>query len=537
MAKYKKFIYLTFIGTFSILFLNYCSSRELKLNVILITLDTQRADYISAYTLDNALTPNIDFLARNGILFENCYSLIPITLPSHASLFYSKPPYKLNIYNNGEIFNGEGKKSLVEIFKEKGYLSSAFISLGVLSKRCGLTNGFDNYHDEFPSSRWYLNADEINSKVFPWLEKNKDRKFFLWIHYSDPHDPYAPPYLPPDLKIYLNNKLVGEFCLKKYQVEKLKLHLRKGENILEFRVINEFINKPNAFLARFDIFEFSSGITDKLKIDYSRGWRIRKKKDKRILTFKNNSILKIYSSKSYEVELTFRGKTNLSSYGSRLMYKKEVEYMDKEIGKLINKLKQLNLFNKVSIILVGDHGEGLGEYKSAWGGLHFGHIHFLYNVYLKVPLVIYNPYSEKKNIKISEPVTLLDVAPTILKLMRWKKPKEMEGRDILNSTELKKNLEIYSETYAPESYYNRFSIISYPWYLIFTPKKKEFELFKFIKNTLDTKDLYSQYKNRKEVKNLEKKLIEFSKKALKNRVVKPYDKETLRMLKSLGYLK
>ena len=74
-------------------------------NVILITLDTQRADYISAYNSSKASTPHIDYFAENGILFRNCYSPIPITAPAHAVNFYSLPPHELKAYNNGQTFH------------------------------------------------------------------------------------------------------------------------------------------------------------------------------------------------------------------------------------------------------------------------------------------------------------------------------------------------------------------------------------------------------------------------------------------------
>jgi arylsulfatase A-like enzyme len=154
-----------------------------------------------------------------------------------------------------------------------------------------------------------------------------------------------------------------------------------------------------------------------------------------------------------------------------------------------------------------------------------------------VPFIIYNPYSKNKGIRVSEPVTILDVAPTILKLMGWKKPKEMEGRNILNLKELKTTPEIYAETYTPESFYNRFSIIKNQWHLIFTPKKKKFELFNLVKDTSESRDIYSKYKEKEEIKELERKLREYAEKALANRTIRTPDKETLKMLKSLGYLK
>ena len=239
-----------------------------------------------------------------------------------------------------------------------------------------------------------------------------------------------------------------------------------------------------------------------------------------------------------EIELKIGGRVLLPANERREKYKKEVEYMDNEIGKLLGKLKKLNLLDKTCIVFVGDHGEGLGEYKTAWGGPHFGHIHFLYNIYLKVPFIIYNPQFPKKGIKISKPVSLLDVAPTIIEgIMGWKRPKWMEGRNLLNQKELEKNQEIYTETYSPESYYNRFSIISYPWHLIFTPRKRQYELFNIKEDPDEKNDIYQFKKNGKEIIELKNKLNKYAESALKTRALLTKDKETLKILKSLGYLR
>ncbi|MFQ6082456.1 MAG: sulfatase [Candidatus Aminicenantia bacterium] len=538
MREWKKFtlaiLSLTIILTALILYLLVLPKH--KPNFILITLDTQRADYIGAYSSINALTPCIDSLSEKGILFENCYSLIPITLPAHASIFYSQPPHKLNIYNNGEIFNGEGKISLAEIFKDKGYLTGAFVSLGVLTARYGLKNGFDSYYDKFPESRWYLTAEEVNSRVFPWLEENKDQKFFLWIHYSDPHDPYAPPYLPPNFRIYLNDLLLKEFHLKNSNIYYLNLNLKKGENTLKFEVLNDFPIKKKGyeFRARLTSIEFSN--SENLKINFEKGWLVEKRK-KVIYFMRKEAVIKLFNSEDKrEIEVKIEGKINLLPSEQIDLYRKEVEYVDNEIGKLIDKLQNLNLFDKTYIILVGDHGEGLGEYKTAWGGPHFGHIHFLYNVYLKVPLIIYNPSSKEKGIRISEPVTILDIAPTILDLMGWKKSSQMQGQSLLKIKK-KYQSEIYAQTYTPESYYDRFSIMKFPWHLISTPKKKEYELFNLSIDPSETENIYHQNKFKKEIIQLKEKLDAFIKQALLNKVEKKKDNQTLEMLKSLGYIK
>ncbi|MBN2206887.1 MAG: sulfatase-like hydrolase/transferase, partial [Candidatus Aminicenantes bacterium] len=138
-------------------------------NFILMTLDTQRADFLSAYGAAEAQTPHLDALAAQGTLFENAYSLIPITGPSHASMFFSQPPHALKFYNNGQAFQKvrfeRDKVSLAGLFQKRGFSTAAFISLGVLKAKFALNEGFDVYEDEFPKDRWYLTADEVNARV------------------------------------------------------------------------------------------------------------------------------------------------------------------------------------------------------------------------------------------------------------------------------------------------------------------------------------------------------------------------------------
>src|SRR4030043_585855 len=96
-----------------------------------------------------------------------------------------------------------------------------------------------------------------------------------------------------------------------------------------------------------------------------------------------------------------------------ICYRREVEYMDGEIGKLWEKLRELQVFDKTAILLVGDHGEGLGEFHNDFGDPHLGHIHYLYDIYLHVPLIIRDPTQDQKGSVRSEYATLLDVAPTM----------------------------------------------------------------------------------------------------------------------------
>ncbi len=515
-----------------------CRRRELPQNVILMTLDTLRADHVSSYSLENSLTPNLDALARQGILFKNAFSLIPITLPSHASLFFSEPPYLIKNYNNGQVIrNKRNIPSFVNIFKKNGFLTAAFVSLGVLKSQFGLAAAFDTYVDDFPKGRWYLAAEEVNARVLPWLEAHQNEKFFLWIHYSDPHDPYATPETTDDLKIYVNEALVGQFCLRKYLIYEVEFDLKPGRNEIRMEVLNKYLTNPDIYQARLDRLEFDPPPSADLLIDQYRGWEIRR--EDQIFFFKKNGYIEVINKVGpRRFKMTFRGKLNIPDADVRSLYLKEVEYMDLEIGKLWDRLRALDLFSKTAIIGVGDHGEGLFEFMAKAGFPHVGHIHFLYKPYLQVPLLIHSPTFRNGGVKRDEFVTLLDVAPTIMRLMGFKSPSHFKGRNLLR---LKENLplEIFEETYRPEALEgDKFGLLRFPWHIILTPEDSRYELFNWAQDPKERHDLYGgKAELPREVQELKKKLDAFARDVLKGKEEIKIDKKTEDMLRALGYVK
>ena len=520
--------------------LNACSP-DAKHNIILITLDTQRADHISSYSRQFAQTPNIDSLAEKGVLFEKCYSPTPITLPAHASLFYSQLPSQLQIYNNGDVFNGEGKESLAEIFQKRGYSTHAIVSLGVLKEKFGLYRGFDTYDDIFPREKWYLDAAEVNQKAHQWLEANRLSDFFLWIHYSDPHGPYSPPGEPPDLKIFVNDEFQKDLCLDKNRTEELDVALNKGKNTLKLEVINAFNDDPTKSKARLDVLELiPPSEKDIPRIEFGRGAAKRDHRGTTNVYLGKEAHLNIFSdTEQPSIKLKLRGRLLLKPQGCQVMYRKEVEYMDREIGKLFARLKSLNLLDNTAIVIVGDHGEGLGEYRFPGGAPHIGHIHFLYSLYLEVPFIVYSPRIKAEGRRIKEPVSIMDVGPTIFGLLGWKQPDFMVGADVFKGKKHKSEPSpLFGETYEPQSFYTSFCLIQYPWHLIITPKKKWLELYDLSKDPLERQNIYSDTEARNEIAQLEIKLNDYIRTSLAKKLPdKEKDKDTLEMLRSLGYIK
>jgi len=514
-----------------------CRTQSRPENIILITLDTQRADYISAYDPANAATPHIDLLAREGTLFRNAYSLIPITLPSHASIFFSEPPHRIRNYNNGQkIAAKRTRPSFVNLFRKNGYATAAFVSLGVLTKPFGLEPGFEDYEDTFPPERWYLSAGEVNQRVDSWLKTNKGRPFFLWIHYSDPHDPYAPPYSPLDFRLFLNDRLVAETSLQKYTFNEVTLDLKPGKNQLRIEYENEFDDRPDHYLGRLDRLDFTPEPDPKdFSIDFRRGWFIRQADQ--IFFFKNDSLIDIQNKAGLkQVKITFRGKPILTRETVPICYRREVEYMDGEIGKLWEKLRELQLFAKTAILLVGDHGEGLGEYHNDFGDPHFGHIHYLYDVYLHVPLIIRDPSQAQKGVVRNEYVTLLDVAPTISAMAGIKPFPHSLGRNLLHLKTGKKPI-IFEETYSPEAFRDCFGLLSPPWHLILTAQNDNYELYNLEKDPGERSNLFDGRNWPSELLPLRQKLESFARGVLGNKQEIQIDDQTREMLRALGYIR
>ena len=161
-------------------------------NVLLITLDTTRADHLGAYGDRRARTPNLDRLAAGGVLFERAISAAPLTLPAHVSLFTGLYPFAHGVRNNGNFTLGDGVPTLTGALRAAGYRTAAFVSAFVLDRRYGLAAGFDRYDDRVELER---RGADTAAAASAWLvETAQDpRPFFVWVHLYDPHDPYEPP--------------------------------------------------------------------------------------------------------------------------------------------------------------------------------------------------------------------------------------------------------------------------------------------------------------------------------------------------------
>ena len=177
----------------------WCMSPP-KRNVLLITIDTLRADRLGCYGSRTVKTPNIDALAAGGTLFEETITPVPLTLPSHASILTGRYPAEHGIRDNGFYRLPKGYPTLATEFAKAGYQTAAFVASGTLNGVFGLNQGFDLYDDmSVVKGRTQLTdrserpADKVTAKVAEWLKNSVKKPFFLWVHYFDPHAPYEPP--------------------------------------------------------------------------------------------------------------------------------------------------------------------------------------------------------------------------------------------------------------------------------------------------------------------------------------------------------
>jgi arylsulfatase A-like enzyme/cytochrome c-type biogenesis protein CcmH/NrfG len=199
--------------------------RDQNLNVLLITLDTTRADRLGCYGDAGARTPNLDRLAAEGIRFANAYCQVPLTLPSHASIMTGRNPYHHGVHNNGTYVLPAAEVTLAERLKNRGYETAAITASFSVNSRFGLGQGFDVYDDNFlPSpgsqsvSALERRAPEVSAVFSSWMARRPAGKFFAWVHFYDPHMPYDPPgtYLtdfpgrPYDGEIAFMDTYVGE---------------------------------------------------------------------------------------------------------------------------------------------------------------------------------------------------------------------------------------------------------------------------------------------------------------------------------------
>jgi arylsulfatase A-like enzyme/predicted negative regulator of RcsB-dependent stress response len=373
------------------------------LNVVLITIDTLRADHVGCYGDKQIKTPNIDGLAADGVRFERAFAVVPVTLPSHASMLTGTYPMLSGIHDFSGNKLSPLQPTLASVLKQAGYQTGAVIAAAVLDSRFGLNQGFDFYYDHFDFSR--LDEANLDQMERPgnvvadvaldwlekdWLAKNSQKKFFLWMHLYDPHFPYHPP-------------------------------------------------EP-----------------------YSRE----------------------YAAQPYDGEIAFA---------------------DEQVGRLVRFLKEKGIYQNTVIVLCGDHGESLGEHGEKTHGF------FIYNATMHVPLIIRWPDSrlpERPAARtVAEPVSLVDLMPTVLGAVGLEIPPQVQGRSLLpelrgergpddlhHDDQAGRDRVLYGETFLPRLHFNWSELRgseNTKYHFIDAPRP---ELYDLAKDPGEVRNLFSEKK-------------------------------------------
>ncbi|HYT69241.1 MAG TPA: sulfatase-like hydrolase/transferase [Vicinamibacterales bacterium] len=313
------------------------------LNLVIVTLDTTRADRMGAYGNKDIETPTFDRLAREGVLFDQAVSVAPLTLPVHSSMFTGKFPPEHGVRDNGGFFLGPEQFTLAEALKARGYRTGGFVGAYVLDSKWGINQGFDTYYDKFDLSESrsvslaaiQRPANEVIDQALPWIDGAKGQPFFAWIHLYDAHSPYRPP----------------EPFATKY----------KGHP-----------------------------------------------------------------------------------------YNGEIAFADSQVARIIAKLEALGLYDRTVIMVMGDHGESLGDHGEAAHGF------FVYNSVTHVPFAIRAPFAQTHGRRVADPVRTVDVMPTALDLLGVKPPDGISGvtlAPLLAGTTRELGLDAYSEAMYPLHHY------------------------------------------------------------------------------------
>jgi len=203
------------------------------LNLVLITIDTLRADHVGCYGYKQIKTPNIDGLAADGVRFERAFTPVPVTLPSHSAMLTGTYPMLSGMHDFSGNKLSPQQPTLAAVLKQAGYTTGAVIGAAVLDSRFGLNQGFDFYYDHFDFSRLEeANLEEMERPgnivadvTLDWLGKNYQKKFFLWMHLYDPHYPYRPP--EPYSREYAAQPYDGEIAFADEQVGRLLRFLKE----------------------------------------------------------------------------------------------------------------------------------------------------------------------------------------------------------------------------------------------------------------------------------------------------------------------
>jgi len=458
-------------------------------NVIFIVVDTLRADALSI-SGGGVRTPNLDHLARLGARFERSYSHVPVTGPSHASMFTGLLPSEHGVVVNADPLPDK-LTTLAEILRDRSYSTAAIVSLGVLQGKYGFDQGFDEFDERF-GENYFRSGDEITEAALEWLAAAPRSPFFLWLHYSDPHEPYSPPTESfPLAEVWLNSRYLQTISADGYR-QIIELDLESGDNTLLFASPRGEI-EPQGEL-QFRQMRLWSESVSMVSPD---GWLedTASTNKKRIVRLEGLSALPTAltltnpSPLPQRVRLTFLLHEPYTPERARELYGAETVFLDHQIGNLLASLERLHLLEDSILVLTSDHGEGLGEHDLV------GHIQQVYDSLLRVPLLMAAPGLIPNDITVNTTVRHIDVLPTLLHWLQIEIPSGLSGvslAPLMSGQRPGTPLPVHSGTYRPLAKFDQQSLVRFPYKYILNLQTSKEELYHLELDPGEVNDLMHQ---------------------------------------------
>jgi arylsulfatase A-like enzyme len=447
-------------------------------NVVLILIDTLRADAV----LDPAGrydTPNLDRLGQDGAVFPRTFSSAPMTLPSHVSLFSSRPPFETHVLNNWQAVP-EKLPLLAEWLGDHGYDTRGVISLGTLNPPpdggAGVGRGFASYDHEY----WSIaQANETHGRLLRSLERRDATKpLFLFAHYSDPHEPYnAHGSESTSVLLRVDGKVMKELPTSDESLWQETVELPEGRTLFEFV-------RPEGATNKFRLRQFEVWEGDE-KLDVT--WESAKPMDR------------VFAARvSVDRKQRARGPCLLRAWvndvppnddSRRNRYALEVQFVDRYVGELRKELERLGLWEESLVVFTSDHGEALGEER--FGKRFFGHAEGLTDEQIHVPLIVKLPRSDPRGPELASAAarltTHLDLTPTILEIAGAPPLPGQLGHSLFQAREVVH----VAQTNVPEAPKNQLAMRDERFKLIYFPEDERFELYDLQQDPGETTDVFA----------------------------------------------
>jgi arylsulfatase A-like enzyme len=334
-------------------------------NVLVLTLDTTRADHLEGFGAAPGSTPALARLAAEGVRFRDVTCAAPTTLASHAALFTGTYPHTHGVARNGYVLD-PANVTAAELFREAGFRTAAVLGSFVLERRFGLDQGFELYDQRFDELSSEANeqsqrsAGKVTAAVLEAVDTFGDERWFCFAQYFDPHKPYAPP-------------VAGE----------------AGSTAEDFEASARFHQERRFGAAR--------GLTAPVEQGLPREWLGRA-----------------------------AGEDAPEDARLRRLYAAEVAYLDQALAELLAGLEQRGVLDETLVVLTADHGESFTEHHDLWN-----HGLWLYQTTVRVPLCLRFPDGRGRGQVFDEPVSGIDLLPTLCELVGLPRPARCEGTSLV----------------------------------------------------------------------------------------------------------